>query len=67
MEEELDWLVAEGTLEPVQMAEWAFPIVPFVKSDKKSVRICGDFEQTLNPVAKLDKYPVPKVEDLCVS
>ena len=66
VEEELDRLVAEGTLEPVQMAEWASPIVPVVKSDKKSVRICGDFKQTLNPVAKLDKYPIPKVEDLFV-
>ena len=56
MEEELDRLVAEGTLEPVQMAEWTSPIVPVVKSDKKSVHICGDFKQTLNPVAKLDKY-----------
>ena len=48
------------------MAEWASPIVPVIKSDKKSVRICGDFKQTVNPVAKLDKYPIPKVEDLFV-
>ena len=66
VEEELDRLVAEGTLEPVQIAEWASPIVPVIKSDKKSVRICGDFKQTVNPVAKLDKYPIPKVEDLFV-
>ena len=55
---------SRGNLEPVQMAEWASPIVPVIKPDKKS--ICGDFKQTVNPVAKLDKYPIPKVEDLFV-
>ncbi len=32
------------------------------KPDKKSVRICGDFKQ--NRASKLDRYPIPKVEDL---
>ena len=35
-----------------------------LKNDKTSVWICGDFKQTINPVSKLDKYPIPKVEDL---
>ena len=65
VEEELNRLVSEGTLEPVQISEWASPIVPVIKPDK-SVRICGDFKQTINPVSKLDKYPIPKVEDLFV-
>ena len=43
VKEELDHLVAKGTLEPVETAEWAAPIMPLVKSDKQSVRICGDF------------------------
>ena len=34
------------------------------KKDCKSVRICGDFSVTVNPVSKLDRYPIPKVEDL---
>jgi hypothetical protein len=61
---ELQRLVDEGTLEPVEHAEWASPIVAVLKPDKKSVRICGDFKQTINPVSKLDKYPIPKAEDL---
>ena len=46
-EEELDRLVKEGILEPVQFAEWAAPTVPGVKPDK-SGRICGDFKLTVN-------------------
>ena len=64
VEEELERLVKEGTLEPVQFSDWATPIVTVVKSDKTSVRICGDFKQTVNPVARLDRYPIPRVDDL---
>ena len=40
-----------------------FPIVPVVKQDG-SVRICGDYKNTVNQVSKLDNYPIPKMEDL---
>ena len=46
------------------MYAWAALIVPVLKSDKTSVRICGDFLVTVNPVSKLDTYPIPKIEDL---
>ena len=64
VETELNRLVTKGTLEPVEVAEWAAPIVAVLKPDKTNVRICGDFKQTVNPVSTLDKYPIPKVEDL---
>ena len=51
---ELKRLVNEGTLEPVQFAQWASPIVAVLKSDSKTVRICGDLKQNINPVSKLD-------------
>ena len=65
MEQELDRLVSAGILEPVQFAEWASPIVPVLKADGRSVRICGDFK-LLNQACKLDKYPLPKIDDLFV-
>ena len=64
VEEELQRLVEEGTLEPVEYSDWAAPIMAVVKSDRKSVRICGDFRMTVNPAAKLNRYPIPKVTDL---
>ena len=57
-------LVKEGTLEPIEHSDWAAPIVPVLKSDRKTVRVCGDFRLTVNPVSKLDQYPIPRVEDL---
>ena len=57
IEAELKQLVEEGTLEPVQYSEWLSPIATVVKSDKTSVRICSDFKPTVNPVARLDRYP----------
>lgn len=64
VDKELERLQTQGTKEPVEFAEWATPIVTVLKQDKNSVRICGDFSITVNLVSKLDRYPIPKVEDL---
>ena len=64
VERELDRLVQEGTLEPVEHSEWASPIVAVLKRDGNNIRICGDFKQTLNPVSRLDRYPIPRIQDL---
>ena len=64
VEAEITRLLEEGTIEPVEWADWATPIVPVLKGDKTSVRNCGDFRLTVNPVSRLDKYPIPKVEGL---
>lgn len=64
MDAELRHLVGKGTLAPVQFSDWAALIAVVLKSDKSSIRICRDFMHTVNPVSKLDKYPIPKVEDL---
>ena len=64
VEKELERLEKEGIIEPVQYADWAAPVVPLRKSDGKSLRLCGDFRVTVNQVSKLDKYPIPKIDDL---
>ena len=62
--QELQRLQRDGTIEPVDIAEWAAPLVVAFKQDKRSVRICGDFSVTINPVSKLDLYPIPRVEEI---
>ena len=59
VEKELQRLQEGGTIEPVEFAEWAAPIVAVLKRDRSSVRICGDFSVTVNPASKLDRYPIP--------
>ena len=66
VEKELDRLAQLGIREPIQFAEWAAPIVPVLKSDEKNVHICGDFKLTVNQASCLDRYPIPKIEDLLV-
>ena len=63
IEEELDRLEKEGIVHRVMHSEWATPIVPILKPDKK-VRICGDFKVTINPALDVDRYPLPKLEEL---
>ena len=57
-------MVQEGTIESIDVAEWAVPIVPVLKQDKLCVRICGHFRLTVNLLSKLDSYPILKIEDL---
>ena len=64
VDNELQCLQRDGIIEPVEIAEWAAPIVIVLKNDSGNVRVCGDFRITVNPVSKLDRYPIPKVEDL---
>ena len=66
MEAELERLQSQGIIEPVQFSDWAAPIVPVPKSDG-NIRICGDYKVTINRAAKLDKYPIPRINDLFAS
>ena len=63
IEEDLSRLQQLGVIESVKYSDWATPIVPVPKPDG-SVRICGDFKVTINPVLQIDKHPIPKPEDL---
>ena len=63
VEKELERLQALDIIQPVQFSDWATPIVPVMKNDG-GVRICGDFKSTVNRAARLDKYPIPRIEDL---
>ena len=63
IEKELERLVEEGVLEPVDHPRWCTPIVVVAKNDTE-VRICGDYRSTINRVLIPDKYPVPSVQHI---
>ena len=63
IERDLERLENLGVIEKTPFSHWAAPIVAVPKPDG-SVRICGDYKVTVNPVMEVDQYPVPKAEDL---
>ena len=63
-EAEIDRQVKMGVLKPVKSADWAAPVVTVVKSDGKSVRLCGSYDLTVNKASRLEQYPLPKVDEL---
>lgn len=63
LEEEFERLIRLGHLEKVDSSEWATPIVPVLKSNKK-IRVCGDFKITLNEYLKTTKRPFPRIDDI---
>ncbi|XP_048031439.1 uncharacterized protein K02A2.6-like [Megalobrama amblycephala] len=66
VEVEINHLVELGVISPVTCSEWATPIVPVVKRNG-DVRICGDFKVTVNPALCVERYPIPRIEDLFAS
>lgn len=60
---ELERLQKLKIIEKVSLTDWAAPIVIVPKPDG-SVRICGDFKQTINPCMKIDQHPIPNIEEI---
>lgn len=60
---EIDAMLRDGIIEPVDCSDWATPLVLVNKSDG-GLRLCADFKVTLNPALLVDRYPLPKVDDL---
>ncbi|KAG8173745.1 hypothetical protein JTE90_023235 [Oedothorax gibbosus] len=67
VKDELQRLQDVGIIKPVRYSQWAAPIVPVLKSDKTSIRICGDFKLTANIAIDPDQYPLPKADDIFAS
>ena len=60
---ELDRLQSLVVIRPVRFSDWAALIVPVMKGDGR-VRVCGDYKVTISRAAKLEKYPIPRIEEL---
>ncbi|XP_063634988.1 uncharacterized protein K02A2.6-like [Cydia splendana] len=63
VEEEIDRLVGLGILVPVNFSKYATPIVPVLKDNGK-IKIAGDFSVTLNKDMIIDRYPMPRIEEV---
>ncbi|KAK3745704.1 hypothetical protein QZH41_007913 [Actinostola sp. cb2023] len=63
VEEELSRLENNGVIRKVSHSEWATPVVPVIKPSG-AIRLCGDYKTTLNTVLKMDRYPLPLVDEI---
>ena len=54
---------SDGVLKPLEVSDWATPIVCVPKTDG-SVRICGDYTGTVNPVIQTEQFPIPTLEEI---
>ena len=47
----------------MKTSRWAAPVVP-VKKANGTLRLCGSYDQTVNKASQLEKYPLPRVDEL---
>ncbi|XP_064462712.1 uncharacterized protein K02A2.6-like [Ornithodoros turicata] len=63
VDKDLQRQVSNGVLTPVEVSQWATPIV-VVPKPNGAVRVCGDFSVTINPQLDVAQYPLPRPEEL---
>jgi len=63
VEKELKKMEDEGIIEPVEVSNWATPIVCVPKTDG-SVRVCGAYKGTVNPAIQMEQFPIPTLEEI---
>ena len=61
--EELDTMIKNRTISPVESSDWGTPIVPILKPNGK-IRICGDYKTTLNKFLLAVNHPLPRIEEI---
>ncbi|EYC38278.1 hypothetical protein Y032_0727g1871 [Ancylostoma ceylanicum] len=63
LDAEIDRLVAEEVISPIEHSEWAAPIL-VVKKKNGQIRLCADFSTGLNDPLQLHQHPLPTAEDV---
>ena len=63
VEKELKKMEDEGIIEPVEVSNWATPIVCVPKTDG-SVHVCDDYKGTVNPAIQTEQFPIPTLQEI---
>jgi transposase InsO family protein len=63
---EIDRLLANNIIRPINYSKWAAPIV-VVKKSNGEIRLCADFSTGLNENLEMHQYPLPIIEDILTS
>ena len=57
--DEIDRLAKLEVFRPITHAQWAATLVPVLKSDKRSIHLCGDYKVIINRAAQADQFAMP--------
>lgn len=60
-EDAIDILIQEGVYQPVRSSRWTTPVLGVVKKNGK-VRMCGDYNSTMNQAIKSETYSLPTAD-----
>ena len=60
---ELKRMESEGIIYPVDYSHWSTPLVSVPKTDG-TVRLCGDYKVSVNPMLEVDQFPIPTPESV---
>ena len=63
LDSEINRLLKEGIISPVDHSQWAAPIVA-VRKANGSIRLCADFSTGLNDSLMLHRHPLPTMDDV---
>ncbi|KAM3966345.1 uncharacterized protein ACR2FA_012653 [Aphomia sociella] len=63
VERELERLQRDDVIYKVDRSDYGTPVVPIIKKNG-SIRICGDYKVTINPLLKDFHYPLPRIEEI---
>lgn len=63
LNKELDRLVRNGTISPVETSIWAAPIV-VARRANGNIRLCADYSTGLNNALLSEDYPIPNMEEV---
>lgn len=63
VKEEINRLLENKRIAPIEYSEWGTPVVPVLKPDG-TVRLCGDYRITINRYLKIDHFPLPTINNI---
>lgn len=55
---------SQGVITPVSRSDWATLLVVVPKKRSDQICLCGEYKITVNPVLKVDHYPLPQPEEM---
>lgn len=61
--EQLEHMVIERALQPIEKCEYGTSIVAVAKNSKE-LRLCGDYKVTINKDIIVDRHPMPSLEKI---